>query len=726
MKHLTTTILLTLLMSMGAWADGSYSPSQEESQEAELIDSYMVQGEYEKAQKMFKKTDRQQKPLLKYIQAYLILSGYPFGDLNKAYELTVESASLGYFHAIQLLPQLVLREPSLLDPAYRYVVELEAAEGYPNLLGYQEHIAFIRTLKKDIEGIKNSFKPKSNSSLSYMNEPHVLFALFYSNLTDEAYDMATSSNFMFSTDAKELILCRYLIHGIEVKPNIPEGIQFCKNIVKRIESYYEKNNINLDPVKMFTYFPISYSIYREALYELGAHYSGVWDNQQYETDLDLSLDYLKKSTAVNSYARDHYHLYRVEASLGNEKASINHLIRAADAGFNVAQYRLGILHLNQKSSLFDVPQAISLLNRSNDNGIPNAATILSKIYSEGKYVKRDKEEAKRYLLDAAARKDPEATLLLGMNYYDGTNGFRKNQSKGVQLLRESIDLGSEAALRVFSTLAFNDPLIINPNNIEIEVAENTLLKNARNLEETYTLLASRFHTGFPNSIPRNSKKSCEYFKKLKNQQNHYGIFMYSLCDDVEINEAISLLLASEKNGIPQASYHLGYIFAQGGTGIKRDLKKARHHFSEALKVRQLGENQNFYLKFYNKDILQVDQSLVRRDLNRVDSLINEVNQQKKNEKARIQRRQNFKSFARGFGKGFGETLEIGFYAAMIPLAVAVEVLASPEGQQALMQYNTVKREQAQEQAAYKKGRRDGQRYQARKKRNLCNVDSTYC
>ncbi len=202
--------------------------------------------------------------------------------------------------------------------------------------------------------------------------------------------------------------------------------------------------------------------------------------------------------------------------------------------------------------------------------------------------------------------------------------------------------------------------------------------------------------------------------------------MYSLCDDVEINEAVSLLLASEKNGIPQASYYLGYIFEQGGTGIKRDLKKARHHFSEALKVRQLDENQKFYLKFYNKDILQVDQSLVRRDLSRVDSLINEVNRQKKKGKARIERRQNFKSFARGFGKGFGETLEIGFYVAMIPLAVTVEVLASPEGQQALMQYNTVKREQAQEQAAYKKGRRDGQRYQARKKRNLCNVDSTYC
>ena len=56
------------------------------------------------------------------------------------------------------------------------------------------------------------------------------------------------------------------------------------------------------------------------------------------------------------------------------------------------------------------------------------------------------------------------------------------------------------------------------------------------------------------------------------------------------------------------------------------------------------------------------------------------------------------------------------------VAIAVAIAGSP----AALEYQENKNQQEKEAAAYKKGKRDGARKAARKKRNLCNVDPSYC
>ena len=57
--------------------------------------------------------------------------------------------------------------------------------------------------------------------------------------------------------------------------------------------------------------------------------------------------------------------------------------------------------------------------------------------------------------------------------------------------------------------------------------------------------------------------------------------------------------------------------------------------------------------------------------------------------------------------------------------VAGEIANSPAGQAAIANQEA-KNQRKREEAIYKKGKRDGARKAARKKRNLCNVDPSYC
>ena len=70
---------------------------------------------------------------------------------------------------------------------------------------------------------------------------------------------------------------------------------------------------------------------------------------------------------------------------------------------------------------------------------------------------------------------------------------------------------------------------------------------------------------------------------------------------------------------------------------------------------------------------------------------------------------------------FKTTFKVAAGAVLVAGLVAI----SPAGQAALAD-KEAQNQRKREAAAYKKGRRDGIRKAARKKRNLCNVDPTYC
>ena len=74
---------------------------------------------------------------------------------------------------------------------------------------------------------------------------------------------------------------------------------------------------------------------------------------------------------------------------------------------------------------------------------------------------------------------------------------------------------------------------------------------------------------------------------------------------------------------------------------------------------------------------------------------------------------------------FNDLLKLPFKVALGTVLVVGEIANSPAGQAALANQEA-KNQRKREAAAYKKGQRDGIRKAARKKRNLCMVDSTYC
>ena len=75
--------------------------------------------------------------------------------------------------------------------------------------------------------------------------------------------------------------------------------------------------------------------------------------------------------------------------------------------------------------------------------------------------------------------------------------------------------------------------------------------------------------------------------------------------------------------------------------------------------------------------------------------------------------------------GLDDLILFPIKVALGTVLVAGEIANSPAGQAAIANQEA-KNQRKREEAIYKKGKRDGARKAARKKRNLCNVDPSYC
>ena len=91
-------------------------------------------------------------------------------------------------------------------------------------------------------------------------------------------------------------------------------------------------------------------------------------------------------------------------------------------------------------------EAYKWFNYAVENGHGEACVDMAFAYFEGRegYKKNDKEGIK-YLELGASRKDPLATFDLGIMYYNGENGLPVDKDKAKQYLSKAKELGYERA-----------------------------------------------------------------------------------------------------------------------------------------------------------------------------------------------------------------------------------------------------------------------------------------
>ena len=114
--------------------------------------------------------------------------------------------------------------------------------------------------------------------------------------------------------------------------------------------------------------------------------------------------------------------------------------RAADAGYDFAQYALGKLLQSQNR----MDEAVSWYEKATAQGNACAAYCLGKLYLEGKDVPKDIPKAVAYLTDSAEHGNQYAQYILGKLYLTG-QGVKQDREQAWAYFYESAEQGNEYA-----------------------------------------------------------------------------------------------------------------------------------------------------------------------------------------------------------------------------------------------------------------------------------------
>lgn len=221
--------------------------------------------------------------------------------------------------------------------------------------------------------------------------------------------------------------------------------------------------------------------------------------------------------------------------------------RMADNGDVNSQYSVGVLY-EQQSEYISHEKSVYYLELASQQGMHKAQYHLAMKYFSGYGVTQDFKKTIQLLLKAAAQDYPEAQYQLGRMASDGL-GFQQDVTE---------------AIRWYMLAAENG---FGP-------AQHTL--------------ASHYMTG--NGTVANVDKAVIWLNHAAEQNNMLAQrdlgFLYTQGMGVEKSyaKAAELLLNPATEGSPVSRYILGQIYAEGGYGLERSIRSAKHWFSEAMKV----------------------------------------------------------------------------------------------------------------------------------------------
>jgi len=119
--------------------------------------------------------------------------------------------------------------------------------------------------------------------------------------------------------------------------------------------------------------------------------------------------------------------------------------KAADQGYALAQYRLGLLYQQKESGIIkDDAQAATWLRKAADQGNAPAQAALGLCFSQGTGVAQDDAQAVAWFQKAVAQSNPDAMVGLAL-MYDRGRGVPKDGKQAFALLHQAADLGAPEA-----------------------------------------------------------------------------------------------------------------------------------------------------------------------------------------------------------------------------------------------------------------------------------------
>ena len=118
--------------------------------------------------------------------------------------------------------------------------------------------------------------------------------------------------------------------------------------------------------------------------------------------------------------------------------------KAADQGYDRAQYNLGIMYYNGQGVPQDYSEAFKWLRKAAEQGHAKAQSWIGAMYSHGQGVPQDYSEALKWYRKAADQGNADAQRCLGISYSYG-RGVPQDYSEALKWYRKAADQGDAGA-----------------------------------------------------------------------------------------------------------------------------------------------------------------------------------------------------------------------------------------------------------------------------------------
>lgn len=216
----------------------------------------------------------------------------------------------------------------------------------------------------------------------------------------------------------------------------------------------------------------------------------------------------------------------------------------ADAGDFRAQYYIGYLYLNGYGVTQNTKKAVSYLEKAVKQNYDMAEALMGFLYSEGVGVSKNKKKAIELYEKAAEQGNSSAMVNLGVAYYTG-DGVGRNVKKAVDYFSKVSPTERPIVAKYLGDIYLNDKSMY-------DAAKST---------NYYIIAAKAGDVGAFHALGYMT-------------QNGIGT-------NRSISEAMKFYLYAAAQNYAPSQYALGVIYANGDTGIPRDIFKAYAWFSLA-------------------------------------------------------------------------------------------------------------------------------------------------
>jgi len=208
-----------------------------------------------------------------------------------------------------------------------------------------------------------------------------------------------------------------------------------------------------------------------------------------------------------------YQLGRTYAKKNDFRSAFVQYQKAANQGYVLAEYNLGVLYERGWGVAKDEPEAVAWYRKAAEQGFASAQSNLGNMYRNGQAVAQDYAESLRWLHKAADQGDAHALVVLGV-MYEGGQGVPQDYIQAVNFYRKAAEQGdAHAQTSLGNMYGLGQGL---PQDY-IEAAKWFRLAADQGYANAQYLLGLLYEHG--DGVPKNFAEGAKWYRKAANQGN---------------------------------------------------------------------------------------------------------------------------------------------------------------------------------------------------------------